>query len=222
MTRPRLLPLLLAALTIAGGRVLGAQEPDGALPDGWQLRPDQGHDTPEGFSFRTMAPGWHLTTGDFSGILFRTGTVAGGTYEALMTVHLFATTPQRLEGFGLFVGGDHLTDAAQRYTYFLIRADGKFLIKIRDGDRTRNVADWTASPAIHRLPPGADSTTSVKNVLDIRVTPSAVTFLINGERVFRRPRGDFPLEGIVGMRANHRLNLHVASLDIATPAEPAR
>jgi len=173
-------------------------------------------------TFVTMTPGWHLTTGDFSGILYRPDQVASGSYEAMMAVHLFATSPQRMEGFGLFVGGDRLGDERQRYTYFLIRADGKYLVKVRDGDRTSTVADWTASSAIKRLPEGADESTSIRNDLGIQVSPNAITFLINGERVLRRPIGDFPAAGIVGIRANHRLNLHVQALEVARPGVPAR
>ncbi len=217
---PSFAPLVVAASLAAPS--LAAQDPAPELPAGWALRADPGHEAADGLSFVTMTPGWHLTTGNFSGILYRSDQVASGTFEALMTVHLFATDPQRLEGFGVFVGGDHLTDDAQRYTYFLLRADGKFLVKIRDGNRTRTVADWTPSSAIVVLPKDADTSTSVKNVLNIRVTPNAITFLINGERVLRRPRNGFPVGGIVGIRANHRLNLHVQSLDVASPGAPAR
>ena len=54
------------------------------------------------------------------------------------------------EAYGLFIGGSNLAAASQKYTYFLVRQDGKFLIKRRDGAQTPNIMDWTASPAVKK------------------------------------------------------------------------
>jgi len=41
------------------------------------------------------------------------------------------------------------TAANQKYTYFVVRQDGKYLIKRRAPEkRRRTIADWTDSPAI--------------------------------------------------------------------------
>ena len=51
--------------------------------------------------------------------------------------------------YGLFIGGMDLSEDNQRYTYFVIRQDGKFLLKKRNGAQTSNVAgDWMDHPAI--------------------------------------------------------------------------
>ena len=47
------------------------------------------------------------------------------------------------EAYGVFIGGSDLQAANQKYTYFVIRQDGKFLIKRRagNGDADRGELD---------------------------------------------------------------------------------
>ena len=40
------------------------------------------------------------------------------------------------EGVGLFIGGSNLAAANQKYHLLLVRQDGQFLIKRRDGAQT--------------------------------------------------------------------------------------
>ena len=37
------------------------------------------------------------------------------------------------EAYGLFIGGANLEAATQKYTYFIVRQDGKYMIKRRNG-----------------------------------------------------------------------------------------
>ena len=83
------------------------------------------------------------------------------------------------EAYGLIIGGADLEGAAQKYTYFLIRQDGKYLIKRRAGDQTPTIADWTDSAAIKK----ADTSGKMSNTLAIDVGKDKVRFLVNGTEV---------------------------------------
>ena len=58
---------------------------------------------------------------------------------------------------------------------------------------------------------------SARNVLGIDVTTTDVAFLVNDTEVARLPRTELDAEGIVGLRINHALNVHVTSLEV-TPS----
>ncbi len=160
--------------------------------------------------FVTMAPGWHVTTGP-SVILWNPATTAKGNFKAETTINLFKPGGGHAEGFGIFVGGTNLEAASEGYTYFLVRNDGKYLIKQRVGADTKDVVPWTASPAI-KLFDG--SATSVGNTLTVVAGATNVDFLINGTKVASQPRAAIAIDGVVGLRVNHMLNVHVASLAV--------
>jgi hypothetical protein len=157
-----------------------------------------------------MAPGWHVTTGP-AAILYNPSKVADGAYRVESTIHLFPG-PQR-EGFGIFVGGANLDGPNQSYLYFLIRGDGRYLIKHRAGDDTHMLVPWTEHEAIvaHE---GEEGT--AENTLAIECGDETVDFYINGQQVNSLPRSEMDVEGVVGLRVNHRLDIHVSSLSVAS------
>lgn len=220
--------LVAAALAACAGgegsrETAAAAEPPPAAATAtseWQVRADQGHESAEGFALAEAVPGWRISSGGFSGILWRPDQAGTGTYEVITTIHVLPGS-RRTEGYGILVGGAGLGGDAQRYTYVLLRNDGKYLIKTRDGGSTSTVVDWTDAAAIRTLPASAAADESAANTIVLQVTPNAITLVINGERVLRRPRGDLPLDGIVGLRVNHGLELHVHALDVGLPAAPA-
>lgn len=55
---------------------------------------------------------------------------------------------------------------------------------------------------------------SVKDVLEIKVAADTTAFLVNGTEVARVPTTEIDTDGIVGLRVNHQLNIHVSSLDV--------
>lgn len=189
-----------------------------AVPEGWHYRLDRPNpdtrlvaDDDVGHSnihFVNMTPGWHVTTGP-AAILYHPALTATGPYRAKAEFHLFPPG-ERNEAFGIFVGGKNLDAQDQSYLYFLIRKTGEFLIKRRDGDSTSLVQDWTAHSA---LVPHTDETTgSVANVLAIKRQSDRLTFYVNGEEVASTSPGDLPVDGVVGLRINHALNVHVSDL----------
>lgn len=203
------LALTIAALTTFAYPA-AAQE---NLPDGWHARADDG--TPvTGLSFVDMPPGWHITTGP-SVILYNPERVASGTYTVRSESFLFDPGTRR-EAYGIFVGGARLDADDQRYTYFLIRRTGEFIVKRRNGATVVTLRDWTPHPAILQYDKRGDSH-SARNLLGIDVTSTDVVFLVNDTEVARLPRTEVDAEGIVGLRINHALNVHVTSLEV-TPS----
>lgn len=182
----------------------------GALPAGWSARAD-GSGALTNVKFVPMGNGYHVTLGP-AVILYRDADKVNGPFHTLAT---FAQTrvPPHPEGYGLFFGGQALDGAGQKYTYFLVRGDGTFLIKRRDGEKTTTVTQgWTANPAINK----ADASGKASNKLEIDGKASAdkVRFLVNGKVVYEGDPKDFDTNGLVGFRVNHNLDVHVDGFDI--------
>lgn len=209
----RLLVLLTFAGFLAPG--LAAQEAEFTRSAGWSLRADRASvDLSEVF-FVDMPPGWHITTPQ-AVTVWRPDQSATGRYRAEMEVYLFDPEGRR-EAFGMFIGGADLEGGAQRYLYFLLREGGEFTIKVRRGDEAPTLVPWTRTEAMISFAGRPDGEATALNLLAVDVGADNVRFLVNGTEVAELPRGDLPLDGIVGMRVNHRLNLHIGRLEV-TPA----
>jgi hypothetical protein len=177
-------------------------------PNDWMVRFDHAGQPDSAVYFVEMPPGWHITTGP-AAILYDPARIAQGDYRVESQIFLFPV--ERREAFGVFIGGEDLEGPDQAYTYFLIRKDGSFLIKERSGNDTRVIHPWTEHPAILKHPGGEEP---VKNLLAIEAAGETVRFLVNGQQVASVPRSEVLTEGVVGLRVNHNLNLHVTSLEV--------
>jgi len=181
-------------------------------PEGWLARFDRaGSSEADMEMWVAMPPGWHITTGP-AGIFWLPGTEATGSFRAELEVFLFDPEGRR-EAFGIFFGGRDLQGDAQAYTYFLLRDGGQFIVKRRSGAETPTVVPWTAHAAIRSYADRGDDA-SVRNVLTVEAGPDAIRFLVNGEEVTTLPRKGLPVDGTVGIRVNHALNLHVSRLEV--------
>lgn len=183
---------------------------EGKLPIGWKIRTDGGADMHGGkdtLSFVQMTPGFHITTGP-AAILWNPDSSATGSYTVNGSIFLFPTNGRDQEGYGIFVGGKQLDGASQQYTYFLLRNDGKFLIKQRVGAKTTTLKDWTAHPAI-KLQAGKDA---MQNELRVAVAGELVRFLVNGAEAAVLPRAQVSPDGVFGLRFNHAMNAHVVKV----------
>ena len=180
----------------------------GVLPEGWKRRFDLADMKLEHLRFMNMEGGLHVTSGP-PGIYYRPEMNATGAFTVKATFTQLAKGEHR-EGYGPFIGGADLEGDGQRYTYFLLRQDGRYLIKRRVGTNTQGVTDWTPHDAIR--PFGADG--KMTNELAIVADATNVRFLINGTEVGTRPRGDLDVDGIVGLRVNHQLDLHIQGFGI--------
>lgn len=215
----------VCALAVAGAvAVVGAQQqhgaggaghdPDkmaaggGAIPAGWSARLDNGSTKAEGVRFMTMGTGVHFMTGP-AGIYWKPDLNKSGSYTVSATFNQMEAAAHA-EAYGLFIGGNDLTGAGQKYTYFLVRQDGQFLIKRRQGANTPTIADWTDSPAVKKT----DASTKGVNTLAIAVTADTVKFSINGTEVKSVPVSQADTSGVVGLRINHNLNVHVEGFGV--------
>lgn len=203
-------PLVALAFAALLATPLAAQ--DLQRPEGWMVRFDRPGSTEADLEmFVAMPPGWHITTGP-AAIFWDPSVSASGDFRIEMEVFLFDPDGRR-EAFGVFFGGQELETEAQRYSYFLIRDGGEFLVKRRDGDQTPTVRGWAAHAAIRSYADRGDDA-SVKNVLAVEAGTEVVRFFVNDEEVASVPRSEVGTDGTVGIRVNHALNLHVSRLEV--------
>ena len=197
--RTSLVAVAVVLLTLS---VLG--QGGGVTMDGWQARLDSGRGDVNDLSFREMGGGFHVTTGPHA-IFWNPSNTGSGTYTLSAT--FIQTKPSsHPNSFGLFLGGQDLDGDGQRYTYFLIREDGQFLIKKRMGGDTENLTSgWAAHSAVNALEDGR-----MTNMLSVEVGASNVRFLSNGTEVASLPKAGLDVDGVAGVRFSHQLDVHVA------------
>jgi len=185
--------------TIAGG---------GTLPAGWKGRLDGGGASMAGVKMTPMGGGVHIMSGP-AGIYYRPADKPTGEFAASATFTQMERA-EHPEAYGIFIGGANLDGASQKYTYFLVRQDGKFLIKRRAGNDTPTVVDWTDSTAIRK----PDSSGKMSNTLTVEVGREKVRFLVNGTEVTSTDTSKVDAAGIAGLRVNHNLNVHVEGFSV--------
>jgi len=147
---------------------------------------------------------WEVRTGP-AHIVYAGGDSASGAYTVSATVEQLET-PSHPEAFGLILGGANLDQlAAQKYTYFIVRHTGEYMVRVRDGAATRDVIGWTASPGVPKSDDGGRATYN----LSARVGADSVRFLVNDQQVAAVAAAAVPTSGIAGLRINHNLHLMV-------------
>jgi hypothetical protein len=216
-----LVPTLVLTLALLPGAAARAQTKpanadadrsvagSGTFPRGWTGQTDAKGKEAD-VDFAVMDPGWHITLGP-AVLLWRPTDKTDGAFTA--TALLSQTkAPQHPEGYGIFVGGQSLeADPQQRYTYFLIRGDGKYLIKKRNGANVMNlISAWTAHPAIVKQGPTGEAT----NRLEVTMDKTRLVFRVNGKEVYSADPRLIDTRGVVGLRVNHNLDLHLQSFDV--------
>src|SRR3954453_13349433 len=166
--------LAIAAVAVAAMPLIAqdhqhAADPDkkmsgpGTLPSGWKGRLDSGDKSLAGVKAAQMGCGVHFMTGP-AGIYYKPGDKMTGAYEAHATFTQLVPADHP-EAYGLFIGGSDLEAAGQKYTYFIVRQDGKYMIKRRAGADTPTVVDWTDSTAIKK----AVSSGKMSNTIAVEV-----------------------------------------------------
>ena len=204
------LPLAVAPLATLTPTATGQECPDLPFPEGWEVRFDREGASMDALCLVAMPPGIHVTTGPAM-IAYHPDSVASGDFRIESETYLFDPEGRR-EAFGFFIGGADLQGPDQRYTYFLLREGGQFLVKSRSGAATPVVQDWTSHPAIVSYATKPEEASTAKNVLALEADGDELRFLVNGEQVWAGPRGDRATDGVFGLRVNHRLNLHVTTI----------
>ena len=182
----------------------------GSLPAGWSIRTDDAA-AAANVKVVAMGKGIHVTLGP-AVLLYREQFVGSGPFHTLAT---FTQTKnaKHPEGYGLFYGGQALAGKGQKYTYFLVRQDGTYLVKQRDGEKTTEITKgWVASPAVHKT----DAQGKATNLLEIdhKRDPGKVVFMVNGQPVHTLDAKATDDNGAVGIRVNHNLDLHIEGFDV--------
>jgi len=215
-----LIALLCSTVVIAQNRP-DPEVPQGEnleVPDGWEVRLDRDMDDviissdadSADIYFVNMTPGWHITSGP-AAIYYHPGNTAAGEYKLSATLHLFDPGNRNREAFGIFLGGTDLAGEDQRYLYFLIRNTGEFLIKERIGSETEVIQNWTSADSINLFTEDMNDS-SAENTLSVSVSGSKLLFSINNNEVASVTAGNYPTDGLYGLRVNHSINLHISEL----------
>jgi hypothetical protein len=182
------------------------------LPTGYQALFDKSSATTSDASYRAAGTGrWEVTTGA-AHVLFNPADTASGTYTLSATFEQIEK-PAHPEAYGVFWGGSSLDNRAkQRYTYFLVRGDGKYMVKVREGARTRTITDWTAHTGL----PHEDASGKALFGVKVDVDDTGAKVSVNGVPITTIPASGNPMDGQAGVRINHNLHLYV------TPASLVR
>ena len=177
------------------------------LPAGYALRLDRHNRDPAEFVATVNDGGLQVHTGP-AGIVYRPDQVVdAGRYAVRARFTEIGAAIGHREGFGLFIGGQDLEGTNQRYTYFLVRGDGRYIIRQRDGTSTREVSNgWQSSEAVRAATVESGDTT---NELTIAVDGGRVRFSCNGELVADMPIGGLSAQGVAGVRVNHNLRVRI-------------
>ena len=179
------------------------------LPTGYLAQFDNANAKRSDASYSEKEPGrWEVKTGP-AHILYSPKDTAANKYTVSATFEQLEA-PSHPEAFGVFVGASNLGTPTARYTYFIVRGDGKYMVKVRDGANTRTVMDWTAHPSI----PVQDASGKGLYGIKIDVSGKTANVSVNGVPITTITGKDIPLNGITGVRINHNLHLIVTPVSV--------
>jgi hypothetical protein len=181
----------------------------GVLPAGWSANAG----APENLinlKFVTMPPGWHVTTGPTTN-LWREEDKTTGKFHLLATL-IRTQAPAHPEAYGLIIAGKDMNTATPSYTYFLVRGDGKFMINRMEAGKRTILVNWTDHPAVTRAGGSGESSDMLE--VDGKSQGTKLIFRVNGKSVHEIDAGSLNLDGVVGLRISHNLDVHVKDFAI--------
>jgi hypothetical protein len=196
-----LLAAPLAAQAPAGLKVRIDRSTDAADPD----------NVPD-IKIAAMGNGFHVVGGP-AGTFWDAKNTATGSYTAKATFNLMEPSSHP-NYYGIVFGGSDLESDSQSYHYFIVAQNGQFQVRTRKGAVASSVhptgRGGVAHPAIRT--PGTDGRST--NVLEVRVAGDNVSYVVNDTVVHTMPKGGLTTDGLVGVRINHLLNVHVDSFEL--------
>ena len=180
------------------------------VPAGWKQRLDRSTsasdpDAAGDVTFVTMGGGFHATNPK-AAVFWNPANTATGNYTVKGRFTLVKPSGHT-NYYGLVFAGADLDGAAQSYIYFLVGQDGTWMLKRRDADNALTLNRATPNDAVKK--PGADGTSV--NTLEVRVLANKIEYVVNGTVVHTTPKMLMTekTDGIVGIRVNHLLEVHV-------------
>ena len=200
--------ILLIALSLTGVQhaTHNLIHGSGKFPTGWKARFDDASAKPEDVIVDEKDGALTFTSGPAA--IYYKGDKAEKDFDFSATFSQLKPTTMP-EAYGLFTAGQDLDKDTQRYTYFLVRQDGKYTIKARNGSATKTIVDWTNAASM-REPKGVKTS----NTLEIRATANSVQFVVDSKPVHAMTRDQVGADGFAGVRINHNLNVQVSKLEI--------
>ena len=202
--------LTAAAVAVLTVPLLAGAQGGNEAP-GWEHRLDFGGDVNDVLHFRSMGDGVHATTtGAGFAIFWQPESTADGNFSISATFTQMERSGHA-NAYGMFFGGADLDGDGQRYTYFMLRQGGEFLIRKRMGEELPIVVAWNAHDAVNDLDANGSST----NTLTVEADDDMVRFLVNGTEVSSQPRSAVDADGVTGLRVTHMLNVHVSDLNLS-------
>ena len=186
-------------------------------PEGLKVRIDRStsatdpDDTPE-LKVMTMGKGFHVVGGP-AGTFWDPANTVSGDYTVKATFNLMQPS-DHTNYYGLIFGGSDLEGTNQAYTYFIVAQNGQFQIRTRKGADASSVHPTGRGGVEHAAikTPGADGRST--NLLEVRVAGDTVSYVVNGQVVHTTPKSAVMTNGLVGVRTNHQLNVHIESFEV--------
>ena len=189
-------------------------DPESATPGSYTVRLDSERSDPGQFRISEADGSVRILTGP-AGIAFRPGEqVLRGDFRVEATFVQYGAPVGYREAYGIFIGGRDLESPDQEYTYLLVRPTGDYLIKRRVGDVLETLVDWTSHEAVGTV---VDDGDEPENTLTVEVVLGETRFQVNGTVVHAMPASETRPYGVAGLRANHRLDLHVTGWTLMIP-----
>lgn len=216
--------LTLAALTLLTAAPLVAQMPGmkedkdkkvqaTALPTGWMSRKDR--PTAPDARFELMGTGVHVTSGA-AAIYWNEKNKVTVPFTASATFTQMKA-PTHPEAYGIFYMGSKLETPEQNYAYLLVRGDGKVMVKHRAGAEVHTIMDWTDNAAVHK----EDANGKATNTLSVVASADSTRLMVNGVQITAIGGSYAKADGIVGLRVNHNLDVHIDAITVREDKMPA-
>jgi hypothetical protein len=164
----------------------------------------------EGANYRENGGEWEVTTGP-AHIMYSSADTTSAVFTVATTYDQLSV-PKNSDGFGLFIGGSDLGTPGMRYTSFVVRGTGEFLVQVRDGSGIRDIVGWTASDAVVKQ----DASGWGRYRIAIQARADSVRFLVGGRPVAAVKADAVPTRGIAGFRINRNSRLMVDHLRLST------
>jgi hypothetical protein len=184
-----------------------------SAPPGWRWQADRpGASTPAGtLDFQEMVPGMHVTSG-VGGIFIAPGDAERGRFYVEAEVFVFPNSAAD-NRYGILIGGRReagSSDSLSHWIGFLVSSGGAFSVVERTPSGMRTVLAPVRTDAV--LTP---KESNVLNRIRVAVDRDSLRFSANGKAVGAVARAGLEPEGLVGLRVEAGLNLHITSVDIA-------
>jgi hypothetical protein len=210
-------PFLLLAALLAGCAAEGPRGDAQARGDTAAAAPGSSSSAAEGWR---VAPAAGVSLRGADTLMVETGPHAvlwRAGQEPMGPPYTVRTRMQKLhgrlhEGYGIVFGGEGLEgpEEGQRYSYFLVRGDGSFLIRRRAGAEVPVVRPWTHHPAIRR-----DTEEGGRpNELTVEVAEDSVRFYVNGAELASVAASEVDVQGLPGVRVAHDVQLALSDFGV--------